>query len=114
MFSSSTQRSGFFRRGVTKASFISLGKTPDDKDRFTMEVIGIAKNISKFLKKGGENRVTGRKRLGGTFFNKREDISSTDTHSKREIGGIFLGTSVAEEQEVESRLVRMSVTFFRK
>jgi hypothetical protein len=50
LFRSSTHISGFFRREGRKASCISSGKTPGDNERFTIEVIGIARtseNLSR-------------------------------------------------------------------
>jgi hypothetical protein len=74
-------------------------------------VIGIARTSANFLRR--EVGIGSREEDLEGHSLMREDISPADTHSKKEKGGIFLGTSVVEEQEAESRLARMSVTFFR-
>jgi len=57
LFRTSGFRLGFFNNGVTTASFISPGKTPSERDRFTSLVIGVT-------------------RISATFFNRNVGMGS--------------------------------------
>ena len=49
MFNTSGSRLGFFSNGVTTASFISSGKTPCQRGRFTSLVIGSTRIFENFF-----------------------------------------------------------------
>jgi len=47
----SGSKSFFLSRGVTKASFISSGKTPDERERLIILVIGVASTETRLLRR---------------------------------------------------------------
>jgi hypothetical protein len=42
---------GFFRSRKTRANFMASGNTPDDRERFTILVIGATRTPTRFFKR---------------------------------------------------------------
>jgi len=78
---------------VTKASFISSGNTPREREEFTMAAIGTARYSANFLRRevgigSREEDLEGHSLI-------RETISGTVTLTNEEKGGTFSGESAA-------------------